>query len=290
MSPPIQPLIQPLIQPKRAWANLHTHTFRCQHASGDVVDYARVAQAGGMAVLGMTDHAPLPDGRWDDHRMRDDQLAGYIAAVRGCRIPGVQVLLGLECDWAPEFATYYRDVILGHHGFDYLIAGCHFTPHGGEWVSSFDELDSPARLRAYAKQAVATMASGLFAFLTHPDLFGVCNPRWTADTAACARDICAASVDLGVPLELNSYGIRKASVAGEDGPRPGYPWPKFWEIAAEMGARVVLSSDAHRPQDLFAGVDQIVALRDRLGLIEAELPWLSKLAKLTSPARPTTSA
>ena len=117
-----------------------------------------------------------------------------------------------------------------------------------------------------------------------------CRRARTRRTAACARDICAASVDLGVPLELNSYGIRKASVAGEDGPRPGYPWPKFWEIAAEMGARVVLSSDAHRPQDLFAGVDQIVALRDRLGLIEAELPWLSKLAKLTSPARPTTSA
>lgn len=257
------------------WSNLHTHTWRCQHASGDVDDYARVAAVGGMTVLGMADHTPLPDGRWQDHRMRLDQLPDYIAAVRGCRVPGVRLLMGLECDWAPEFASFYREEILGRQGFDYLIAGCHFTPDGAGWVGSFDNLTTPARLRAYAAQAEATMASGLFAFLTHPDLFGVCNPRWNADTAACARDICAASIALGVPLELNSYGIRKPAVPGDRGERPGYPWLPFWEVAAALGVRVVLSSDAHRPQDLFAGVDQIIATRDALGLAEATLPWAS---------------
>ena len=261
------------------WSCLHTHTSRCLHASEDVADYARVAAAGGMTVMGMSDHTPLPDGRWQDHRMRMAQLPGYIAAVRGCRVPGLRVLLGMECDWAPEFASFYRDELLARHGFDYLIAGCHFTPDGRTWVGSFDNLTTPARLRAYARQAVATMESGLFAFLTHPDLFGVCNPRWTADTKACADEICAAAVALGVPLELNSYGIRKPWVPGEDGDRPGYPWRPFWEVAAHQGVRVVLSSDAHRPTDVFAGVAEITAMRDELGLVEAELPFLSRAQK-----------
>jgi histidinol-phosphatase (PHP family) len=269
------------------WANLHTHTWRCQHASGDVIDYARVARAGGMTVLGMSDHAPLPDGRWDDHRMAMAQLDDYIAAVNRTRqeVPEVRILLGLECDWDPGFAGFYAD-LRANRGFDYLIAGCHFTPFpGGEyevpgarisaWIDTFNTCNTVARLQAYARHAEATMASGLFAFLTHPDLFAVANPRWTADTAACARDICAASVALGVPLELNSYGIRKPWVRGADGDRPGYPWPPFWEIAAASGAQVVLSSDAHRPQDVFAGYPELIALRDRLGLVEAELPWAS---------------
>ena len=263
----------------RGWSNLHTHTWRCLHASGEVDDYARVAAAGGMTVLGMSDHAPLPDGRWQDHRMRMAQLDGYIADVRGSTVPGVRLLLGLECDWDPAFASFYREELLERRGFDYLIAGCHFTPEipgtFRGWRGSFDHALTPVRLRAYAAYAEATMASGLFAFLTHPDVFGVCNPTWTPDVAACARDVCAAAVALNVPLELNSYGIRKPWVPGADGERPGYPWPPFWEVAAEAGVQVVLSSDAHRPQDLFAGQDELRALRDRLGLVEVQFPFLA---------------
>ncbi len=280
------------------WANLHTHTWRCKHASGDVADYAQAAVAGGMTVLGMSDHTPLPDGRWLDHRMTLDQLDGYIAQVRSTRVPGVRLLLGLECDWDPDFASFYRDELLARRGFDYLIAGCHFTPSAdGErrvpgatlnrWFDNFNSCTTPARLRAYAAHATATMASGLFSFLTHPDLFGACNPRWTADTAACATDLCQASVALGVPLELNSYGIRKPWVPGDLTERPGYPWPPFWEVAATCGVRVVLSSDAHRPQDLFTGYAEVAAIRDRLGLVEAVLPVLQRVAPLAPPSAAT---
>lgn len=253
------------------WVNFHTHTWRCKHAKGDVDDYAQVAAAGGMAVLGMADHAPLPDGRWHDHRMGMDQLDDYVGAVRGCTVPGIRLLLGLECDWDPAFAGFYRDELLAERGFDYLIAGCHFTPDEGSWFGSFDHLRTPARLRAYATYAEATMASGLFAFITHPDIIGVSYGSWDADAAACARDICRASVALGVPLELNSYGIRKPWVQGDGEQRPGYPLIPFWEIAAEEGVRVVLSTDAHRPQDVFAGIGNVFALRDRFGLVEADL-------------------
>lgn len=269
------------------WANMHTHTWRCKHASGDVRDYAKVAATGGMTVLGMADHSPLPDGRWIDHRMEMSQLDDYIVQVRGCTVPGVRVLLGLECDWDPDFRSFYRDELLAQRGFDYLIAGCHFTPYsegdrhipGGSyqrWFDNFNCCTTPARLRAYAAHVTATMASGLFSFITHPDLFGACNSIWTADTAACAKDICAASVALGVPLEINSYGVRKPWVAGYPVERPGYPWAPFWEVAAASGVRVVLSSDAHRAQDLFSGYAQVAEIRDRYGLIEAELPILQR--------------
>ena len=116
------------------------------------------------------------------------------------------------------------------------------------------------------RRAVAAIDSGLFDFVAHPDVFGCCNLRWNADTAACARDICAAAAARGVPLELNSLGLRRGDIDTPEGRRARYPWLPFWEIAAAHGCHAVLSTDAHRPEDVAAGLDDIAAIAKRLGL------------------------
>jgi histidinol-phosphatase (PHP family) len=261
-------------------ANFHTHTWRCDHASGDCLDYAKEAAAAGMRVLGFSDHTPLPDGRWGDMRMALDQIDGYEAAVEAARAayPQLSIPIGLECEYSDDYQAFYQDEILGRRGYDYLIAGCHFTPLEGRWIPSFGHLTDGRRLAAYAAYVVQTMESGLFAFVTHPDLIGVGLSEWTPEAASCARDICAASAALAVPLEINSYGIRKPWVdGGRGGQRPAYPWDPFWAVAAEQRAKVVLSSDAHRPQDVAAGWDEVAAMRDRHGLVEADLSHLERV-------------
>ena len=257
-------------------ANYHTHTFRCDHASGDCIDYAHIADRAGLKILGFSDHTPLPDDRWADMRMTMDQLDEYEIAVKLARAayPRMRMLIGLECEFSDAYSGWYRDEIFGRRGYDYLIAGCHYTPHDGRWVPSFGQLITPALLKAYANYTVKTMESGLFAFITHPDIIGCSHAEWSNDLAACAADICAASVALKVPLELNSYGFRKPWVSSANGNRPAYPWEPFWAIAARHGVQVVLSSDAHQPQDVVAGYDLVAAIRDRYGLVEADLSHL----------------
>ena len=111
----------------------HTHTFRCQHATGEVVDYARAAAAAGLARLGAADHTPLPDGRWGSVRMRLEELPAYEAAVAAARreVPELRVLQGMECDVGAEYFSWYRDTFLAR-GYDYLIASVHFRSRGGE--------------------------------------------------------------------------------------------------------------------------------------------------------------
>jgi histidinol-phosphatase (PHP family) len=256
---------------------LHTHTYRCQHASGDAPDYARIAAAGGCRVLGMSDHAPLPDDRWPEVRMAMADLPAYEAAIARARAenPGLTILTALECEWMPEYANYYRDELLGRRGYHYLIGAGHYTElQDGVWKGSFEHLRTPDSLRRYADLLTRLMEARIFAFVAHPDIIGNCSPSWTAEAAACARDICAAAVATGTPLELNAYGIRKPWVDSDEGRRPGYPWPRFWEVAAEQGVTVVLNSDAHRPEDVLHGHDQLCALRDRFGLVEADLSGL----------------
>ena len=57
--------------------NYHTHTYRCQHATGDVIDYANAAIDAGLTTLGMSDHAAMPDNRWNNVRMSMPELDDY---------------------------------------------------------------------------------------------------------------------------------------------------------------------------------------------------------------------
>ena len=258
-------------------ANYHTHTFRCEHATGDCVEYAREAVAAGITILGFSDHTPLPDGKWADMRMSMSQMDEYEAAVNDARIaePSLNILIGLECEYRTDLHAWYQDEILGRRGYHYLIAGCHYTPVGARWVPSFGQLNSAELLRAYAAYTIQTMESGLFAFVTHPDIVGTSWSDWNEDLAACADDICAASVALQIPLEINSYGFRKPWVSSREGQRPAYPWEPFWAIAARHRVKVVLSSDAHQPCDVAVGYDEVAAIRDQFGLIEADMSHLS---------------
>ena len=259
----------------RVTRNLHTHTWRCKHADGTVSEYAAAAVAGGATVLGMTDHTPLPDPRWLGVRMTVDSLPEYMAEIEQARaeFPDLKLLSGMECEYVPEFQSFYQDELLGKHGMDYLIGGCHAFPFEGKWIGPHGHIKSdPKRLRAYADYVIEAMGCGLFTFYAHPDVFGCSYLPWNDDAAACARDICQAAVDIGMPLEINGYGLRKGKIETPDGPRCQYPLLPFWEIAAECGVRYVATSDAHRPQDVLASIPECHELARHFGLREAELP------------------
>lgn len=237
----------------------HTHTARCQHAQGDVPDYARAAAAAGLERLGAADHTPLPDGRWAGVRMRLDELPSYEAAVAeaGRAVPGLRLLRGMECDIAPEYLGWYRDTFTAR-GYDYLIASVHFaTGRGGAEVSAFGCAGDPAALRDYAARIAVAAESGLFAFVAHPDNIVDRERTWGPDAQAFARDLCAIALAHGLPLELNALGLREAR---------GYPWRPFWEVAAAAGCRAVASTDAHRPEHAAAGLDDLVRYADELGI------------------------
>lgn len=260
--------------------NYHTHTWRCGHAEGEVIDYAREAEAAGMTVLGMSDHVPLldpPDERFARVRMRLDQLEEYFAAIDEARAayPNLTILTGLECDWDPAWRDDFA-ALAARPEVDYLIGATHWPPVAGERID-MGSMIGHARLAAYTAHLVEMMESGLFAFVAHPDMIGAAGQAWDEYYAGWAREVCRASVRLGVPLEINGYGLRKTDVHTEAGPRDKYPWPPFWRIAAEEGARVVLSSDAHRPEDVAASLPEVAALADALGLRRADFSHLHPL-------------
>ncbi|NLW55441.1 MAG: histidinol-phosphatase [Firmicutes bacterium] len=254
----------------------HTHTFRCQHAVGDVSAYATVAVQRGLKVLGVTDHNPFPDNRWNKIRMQFEELDDYEQAIALARqtYPQLTILKGMECDYDKDLLPFYRDELLGKRDYNYLIAGVHFFPLHGKWIGAHSYIKTPEELVAYTDYLIEAMDSGVFTFIAHPDLFGSAYPSWDEHTIACSRRIIEAAVQLQIPLEINACGFRKKPKEFPQGTRPPYPLLPFWELAADYkGLTVVVNSDAHQPEDVGATA-QAMALVEKYGLNLADLSYL----------------
>jgi len=261
--------------------NLHTHTTRCGHASGAMEDYCREALKQGVSVLGFSDHAPFPDGRYSGSRMGFSELPAYLADVDRMRrdFPDLTILTGAEVDYMPSVGrAFYADVYSPANGFDYLIVGPHFTEPS---LEAFRTLSS-VQARKYADSIITAMESGLFAYVAHPDMFTARCPCWNPELAAIAADLAEASKTFDVPFEINAYGLRKPWIDTEDGHRPQYPFRPFWEVMAEHGVRMAVGADAHRPQDVWGNTEDAVAFGTSLGLIPENREIAAKIIRLKS--------
>lgn len=242
----------------RALPNFHTHTRLCKHASGEPQDYLAEAAKAGCSALGFSDHCPYPSEEaamfWPETRMGESDIPVYIdwvgkaaAAAREAGL-GFPVYLGFECEWDRAMYSWYKDDLLGAVGADYLVLGSHWIAlEGGEHLYIAEVSDSASLLRRYIDQTIEGMCSGVYKFVAHPDMFMSGWREWNEEAIACSKALLDAAEDLGIPLEVNGYGMVKRPNGTSRGTRFQYPYLEFWELVAERGLRVICNSDAHEP-------------------------------------------
>lgn len=250
-------------------SNYHTHTYLCKHAEGTVMEYCEAAIQHGLKTLGFTDHTPYMDGRWNTVRMGFEQLPQYISAVLEAREKykgQLRILLGMECEAAPDMFGYFKEILLDKYKLDYIIEAGHSYWLDDRWRNTFSGHMGDRELHAYTDIIIKGMESGLYSFCAHPDVFAVSYRGWNEDATSCVKAICQAANAYGIGLELNSYGFRKARLMDGDTERPPYPLPKFWEIATEENVSAIINSDAHLPQDVCANIDEALALATKYGI------------------------
>lgn len=262
----------------------------CNHGSGTVEDYARAAVASQLEILGFSEHSPFPDNAYDSSRMRFSQLGDYCSAVRnaGEQFPELTIWAGLEIDLRNDLSlAFYEDTYRGEYHLDYLIGGVHFyetdsgivSPVGGK---NGREL-STDQVRLFIEKSIRLMQSGLIDYLAHPDMPAMAFVDWTAEHDAIFKDLIEAAVSLDIPLEINGNGMRRPLKQLSDGGcRYCYPVRRFWELAAENGARAVFGSDAHHPEQVWDHYSEACALADDLGIQLANSQLAEQIASRTA--------
>ena len=228
-------------------ANYHNHTWRCNHASGEERAYVEQAIAGGIRVMGFSDHTPypFPEGTDIHTRMGMDQFEDYVNTVLTLKREyqgQIDIHLGLEVEYFPEYYPALQD-FLKPYPVEYQILGQHYLDVGP--VMPYIARPSPperegALLEQYVDLCIAGMETGDFLYLCHPDVFCFSGEQAVYETQM--RRLCAAMERLHVPAEINLLGIYQ---------HRHYPNPAFWEIAGAYDLNVILGTDAHKPEHVW---------------------------------------
>ena len=249
--------------------SLHTHTVRCNHASGTEREYIENALAGGLKVLGFADHAPYPfsDGYRSGFRMRVDQTEDYVNTLLSLREEyrdRIDVKIGYEAEYYPKFFRAFLDNITSYP-VDYIIMGQHFLENEMEGKYAGRATDDEAYLAQYADQVIEGMETGRFTYVAHPDLV-----NFTGSAPAFDRHygrLIERAKELGIPLEINLLGIRD---------RRAYPHARFFELCGQMDAPVCIGCDAHSADKACdaPSYEAAMEMKERYGLRITDCPVL----------------
>ena len=224
-------------------ANYHTHTWRCNHATGTEEDYVKTAVEQGFDILGFSDHTPqfFPEGYVSKIRMDPQELPNYCRIIRELRdrySDQIQIHVGLEVEYYPALFANLLSAVRDH-GVEYLILGQHFLGNEQGQPYTGAPTSDEAVLRRYCQQAMEAMQTGAFTYFAHPDLI-----KFQGDHGIYRkymRRLCQEAKSCGLPLEMNLLGYWSER---------NYPDIRFWALAAEEGCQAIIGWDAHAPEQL----------------------------------------
>lgn len=227
--------------------NYHTHTFRCGHAVGTDEEYVLSAINAGYKILGFSDHIQYRAMCGRLNRIDYENFDEYFRSIRilaSQYASQIQILCGLEVSFIPEWLADIYDI---RQKCDYFVLGQHV---GGKDRWHYNRSCSEEDVLHYAEDIEYAIRTGLFSVIAHPDYFMITRNKWTQNCTIAAKKICTAALEYNIPLEINLKGLMESrrKINGEFS-HP-YPYRRFWEIVAEMGAPVIYGVDAHSPDAL----------------------------------------
>jgi histidinol-phosphatase (PHP family) len=219
----------------------------------NILAYCEVAHERGIRQMGITEH---------DRYLDDIDLAAFQEARELSQ--DVELRLGIEVDFVPgreEEMDFFASAL----PYDYVIGSVHRVQ--GEEVDHPDHQDIYEKwetydlYEAYYENLRSAALSGRFDVLGHPDLIKVFRHFPDEDITPVLEETADAVADSGIVVDVNSAGLRKP--VGEV-----YPSRDFLDMFYRRGVPIVLSSDAHAPDEVAAGYDRSLRLVHDVGYRE----------------------
>lgn len=248
----------------------HTHTAYSD-GTASVLDNVAHASSLGLTTLCLTDHLTLPHeiDPLCEVSVAESDLPAYardIAAARD-RFPGVDVVLGFECDYYPGCEDNVRR---WSADATFRLGSVHMVDM--RWIddlsdlSFWDERGTEYVWEGYFRLWGQACASGLFDSMAHPDLVSLLGrypqePLMRRLFVQAARDASQA----GVRVEINTAGAVKP--VGRF-----YPHPELLRLFRQAGVPITVGSDAHAVQRVGEGIERAYALAVSAGYRSVEVP------------------
>jgi histidinol-phosphatase (PHP family) len=219
----------------------------------NILAYCEVAKSRGIRQMGITEH---------DRYLDDIDLATFKEARELSQ--DVELRLGIEIDFVPG-----QEERMDHDStalpYDYVIGSVHRVigeeidhPQYQEIYEKMETYELYERYYANVREAAL---SGRFEVLGHPDLIKIFRRFPDRDITPMLEETVDAVAESGIVVDVNAAGLRKP--IGEV-----YPSRQMLEMFHRRGVPIILSSDAHAPDQVALGYDRSLKLVHEVGYRE----------------------
>lgn len=258
--------------------NFHTHSLYCDGKSplnGFVEEGLRL----NYTQLGFSSHAPVPFA--NDFGINPNEITKYHQEIENfkAQYAGIEFFTGLECDFVPEMTKpfeFYRNTF----DLDYIIGGVHLVkaPNGELWfidgskreiydngLNNLFQNNVIKAVTTFWEQTFSMIETEKFDVIAHVDKIKMHNQkRFFTEKEDWYLKLVDHCIELihqkGLIVEINTRGIYKKRC------------PDFYPsdyILAELAKRnipMIISTDAHRSEELSLGYDAAVLKLKSFGI------------------------
>jgi len=217
----------------KLFADYHTHTTY-SHGTGSIMDNVLAAKEKGLTEIAITDHG-IRHFAYGVKRENLARMREEIDRINENSL-GIKVLLGMECNVISAEGDIDMDDSMRKY-LDILLVGFHmmvipktigdaFKIYGRNYMSKIFHLGTEGIERLNTESMIKAIRKHKIDIITHP------GARIPLNTTLIARE----AVKYGTALEINSHSsfMRAEHVIA----------------AAKEGAKFVINSDAHKPEDV----------------------------------------
>jgi histidinol-phosphatase (PHP family) len=219
----------------------------------NILSYCGVAESRGVREMGITEH---------DRYLDKIDVAAFQEARE--ESDEVSLRLGIEIDFVPGQEERMESDATALP-YDYVIGSVHRVD--GDEVDRatdqgiYERYDTYELYAAYYRNVREAALSGRFEVIGHPDLIKIFRHYPERDITPLLEETADAVAEADVVVDVNAAGLRKP--VGEI-----YPSKKFLEMFHRRGVPIILSSDAHAPNEVAAGYDKSLKLVHDVGYRE----------------------
>ncbi len=244
--------------------NLHSHTQFCDgHASME--EMAKAAVELGMEHYGFSPHSPIIiDSPCNMTRKSVDSYLGEVTRLQEKFGDKIRLYPAMEIDFlSPDFGPhldYFQKLPL-----DYSLGSVHFVPNQDGFPIDCDGSserflknlrdgfagDLRYVVEKYFEQVLTMIEIGGFNVLAHPDKIAQNAVKATPDIeseswyAALMDDLVRMAVDSDLTIEINTKYLHEK--------KRFFPATRWWDLLLTYKAKIVVDSDAHRPEKINEG-------------------------------------
>lgn len=243
----------------------HVHTIRSD-GQAPARAFATAALKLPLDELGFSDHYVLVTGtKVPEWSMALDELPAYCAEIAELQAEmkdSLTIRCGLEADFDPATARELTEV-LAAYPFDYVIGSVHFVDGFpvDECKQKWDDITPSERndvALGYLDRIERMAESGIFDIVGHFDLYKKFGYLPTVDVSGPIARALDAAARSGMAVEINASGLVKH--IGEP-----YPSEDILRQCFERSIPILITADAHAPEDLTRGYPEARSLALRAG-------------------------